>query len=253
MLGEFVDEYTIKCVDVFAMPQSGTGVSVEAVDPVFQQQMLEMLKQTNRPEMVVGWYHSHPGFGCWLSGVDVNTQQSFEALNPRAVAVVVDPIQSVKGKVVIDAFRCINPQLVMLGQEPRQTTSNVGHLHKPSIQALIHGLNRHYYSIAIDYRKSELEQAMLLNLHKKRWTDGLALQDFDTLAASNEKTLDQILTLAGAYAKWLRDEAQQSAEERAIANVGRREPKRHIGDHVDALLSDNISQCLGTLLDSVSF
>src|SRR6218665_3395366 len=52
-----------------------------------------------RPEMVVGWYHSHPGFGCWLSGVDINTQQSFEALSERAVAVVVDPIQSVKGKV----------------------------------------------------------------------------------------------------------------------------------------------------------
>ena len=33
------------------------------------------------------------------AGVDVNTQQSFEALNARAVAVVVDPIQSVKGKV----------------------------------------------------------------------------------------------------------------------------------------------------------
>lgn len=51
--------------------------------------------------MVVGWYHSHPGFGCWLSGVDINTQQSFEALSERAVAVVVDPIQSVKGKVNI--------------------------------------------------------------------------------------------------------------------------------------------------------
>lgn len=49
--------------------------------------------------MVVGWYHSHPGFGCWLSGVDINTQQSFESLSDRAVAVVVDPIQSVKGKV----------------------------------------------------------------------------------------------------------------------------------------------------------
>ena len=61
--------------------------------------------------------------------------QSFEALNPRAVAVVIDPIQSVKGKVVIDAFRLINPQTMMLGQEPRQTTSNVGHLNKPSIQA----------------------------------------------------------------------------------------------------------------------
>jgi 26S proteasome regulatory subunit N11 len=213
MLGEFVDDYTVRVVDVFAMPQSGTGVSVEAVDPVFQQQMLEMLKQTGacrrrwgdpdgttaagqwspraragdsrrapsptcthlhapqaslhppslrspagRPEMVVGWYHSHPGFGCWLSGVDVNTQQSFEQLNPRAVAVVVDPIQSVKGKVVIDAFRCISPQLLMMGQEPRQTTSCLGHLNKPSIQALIHGLNRHYYSIAISYRKNELEE-----------------------------------------------------------------------------------------------
>eukprot|EP00171_Calliarthron_tuberculosum_P016099 IDg16099t1 len=154
----------------FAMPQSGTGVSVEAVDPVFQTKMLEIpppMKQTGRPEMVVGWYHSHPSFGCWLSGVDINTQQSFEQLNPRAVAVVIDPIQSVKGKVVIDAFRLINAQMHMLGQEPRQTTSNVGHLHKPSIQALIHGLNRHYYSIAIAYRKNELEEHMLLNLHKK--------------------------------------------------------------------------------------
>ncbi len=56
MLGEFVDEYTVKVVDVFAMPQSGTGVSVEAVDPVFQTKMLDMLKQVGRPEMVVGWY-----------------------------------------------------------------------------------------------------------------------------------------------------------------------------------------------------
>jgi hypothetical protein len=60
--------------------------------------------------------------------------QSFEQLNPRAVAVVVDPIQSVKGKVVIDAFRSISPQRIMMGLEPRQSTSNVGHLGKPSIQ-----------------------------------------------------------------------------------------------------------------------
>ena len=43
MLGEFVDEYTISVVDVFAMPQSGTGVSVEAVDDAFQTQMMEYL------------------------------------------------------------------------------------------------------------------------------------------------------------------------------------------------------------------
>ena len=36
MLGEFEDDYSVQVVDVFAMPQLGTGVSVEAVDPVFQ-------------------------------------------------------------------------------------------------------------------------------------------------------------------------------------------------------------------------
>ena len=108
MMGEFVDEYTVRCVDVFAMPQSGTSVSVEAVDPVYQAKMTEMLKQVGRyvspcdlsvsdvlclltlachycsPETVIGWYHSHPGFGCWLSAVDVNTQQACSQLKPAS-------------------------------------------------------------------------------------------------------------------------------------------------------------------------
>ena len=70
ILGQFVGDYTIYCVDVFAMPQSGTSVSVKSVDLIFQTNMLDMLKQTGRHEMVVGWYHSgHPGFGCWLSTI----------------------------------------------------------------------------------------------------------------------------------------------------------------------------------------
>jgi len=253
MLGEFVDDYTVRVIDVFAMPQSGTGVSVEAVDPVFQTKMLDMLKQTGRPEMVVGWYHSHPGFGCWLSGVDINTQQSFEALNARAVAVVVDPIQSVKGKVVIDAFRLINPQQMMLGQEPRQTTSNLGHLHKPSIQALIHGLNRHYYSIAINYRKNELEQKMLLNLHKKKWTDGLTVQKFDEHSAHNEKTVQTLLELAKSYQKAVHEEGKTTPEKAAIANVGKLDPKRHLEVDVQSLMASNILQTLSAMLDTVVF
>jgi 26S proteasome regulatory subunit N11 len=78
-------------------------------------------------------------------------------LNPRAVAVVVDPVQSVKGKVVIDAFRNIDPQVMMMGVEPRQTTSNIGHIQKPALVAIAHGLNKYYYSIALNYRKNEFE------------------------------------------------------------------------------------------------
>lgn len=253
MLGEFVDDYTVRVIDVFAMPQSGTGVSVEAVDPVFQTKMLDMLKQTGRPEMVVGWYHSHPGFGCWLSGVDINTQQSFEALTERAVAVVVDPIQSVKGKVVIDAFRLINPNTMVLGHEPRQATSNLGHLNKPSIQALIHGLNRHYYSISINYRKNELEQKMLLNLNKKSWIDGLRLQDYNDHAKTNEATVKTMLDLANNYNKALEEEEKMTKDQLAIKNVGKQDPKRHLEENVDILMTRNIVQCMGAMLSTVVF
>ncbi|DAZ98999.1 TPA: hypothetical protein N0F65_011254 [Lagenidium giganteum] len=253
MLGEFVDDYTVNCIDVFAMPQSGTGVSVEAVDPVFQTKMLDMLKQTGRAEMVVGWYHSHPGFGCWLSGVDINTQQSFEALNNRAVAVVVDPIQSVKGKVVIDAFRLINSHLIMLGQEPRQTTSNIGHLNKPSIQALIHGLNRHYYSIAIDYRKNELEEQMLMNLHKNTWSDGLVLTRFEDHSAENENTVKNMLALTEQYNKRVQEEEEKTPEELEVLNVGKIDPKKHLESDVYDLMALNTVQCLGAMLDTIVF
>jgi 26S proteasome regulatory subunit N11 len=253
MLGEFVDDYTVKVVDVFAMPQSGTGVSVEAVDPVFQTNMLGMLSQTGRGEMVVGWYHSHPGFGCWLSGVDINTQQSFENLNPRAVAVVIDPIQSVKGKVVIDAFRIINTQLVMFGQEPRQTTSNVGHLNKPSIQALIHGLNRHYYSMPISYRKNELEEKMLTNVHKKGWTEGMKLQKFDDLQKNNEKLLKEMVDLAKTYNKMIQDEGKTTREKFAVQSVGKLDPKRHLEQDVEKLMNSNIDQTLGTMMNTILF
>lgn len=247
MLGEFVDDYTVRVVDVFAMPQSGTGVSVEAVDPVFQTKMMDMLRQTGRPETVVGWYHSHPGFGCWLSSVDINTQQSFEQLTPRAVAVVIDPIQSVKGKVVIDAFRLINPQTLMLGQEPRQTTSNVGHLNKPSIQALIHGLNRHYYSIAVGYLKGRGgqghgtstagessngqvggEEAMLMNLHKSVWTEALTMPDFKAEGDRTLEKLNKLVSLAEGYEKRVKEETELSKDQLRTRYVGKVDPKKRM-------------------------
>ena len=42
--------------------------------------------------MVVGWYHSHPGFGAFFSSIDRKTQQSF-FYKPFHVGLVVDPIK----------------------------------------------------------------------------------------------------------------------------------------------------------------
>ena len=212
--------------------------------------MMDMLRQTGRPETVVGWYHSHPGFGCWLSSVDINTQQSFEQLTPRAVAVVVDPIQSVKGKVVIDAFRLINPQTLMMGQEPRQTTSNLGHLNKPSIQALIHGLNRHYYSIGIQYRKTGLEENMLMNLHKSVWTEGLELPgSFEGERKRNEEGLKKLVDLAEGYQKRVREENTLSKDQLKTRYVGKIDPKKHIEELGQQLIEDNIVNVSRQMID----
>ncbi|KAJ6227340.1 26s proteasome non-atpase regulatory subunit 14 [Anaeramoeba flamelloides] len=213
MLGKFVDEYTVRVDDVFASPQIGTTTSVETHDNVFQTKMIEMLKQTGRGEDVVGWYHSHPGFGPWLSGVDMQTQQSFETLNKRSVAVVIDPVQSVKGKVVIDAFRLIPQQAFSFGKAPRQTTSHLGDLQPPSMVALVHGLNRYYYSMPINYRKNEFEQKMLLNLEKKSWIDGLNISSFENHSKNNSETLNQMIKLSKQYNFKLNKEKEEKEKE----------------------------------------
>lgn len=253
MLGEFIDDYTIKVVDVFSMPQSGNSVSVESVDEAFQAEMLELLSQTGRTEAVVGWYHSHPGFGCWFSGTDVNTQASFEQLHPRVVGVVVDPVQSVKGKVVIDCFRLIDQQSVAMGIEPRQSTANIGHLNKPSITALVHNLNRHYYSLPINYRKNNLEQQMLLNLHKKRWSAGLKMKSFSEQKKSNEDIIKEMANLAGSYNDLIKDEIKYSAEDLVVKRVGKLNPRQHLESETENLLHENIIQGTGAMLDTMVF
>jgi len=210
---------------------------------------MDMLRQTGRAETVVGWYHSHPGFGCWLSSVDINTQQSFEQLTPRAVAVVVDPIQSVNGKVVIDAFRLINPQTLMMGHEPRQTTSNLGHLNKPSIQALIHGLNRHYYSIGINYRKTGLEENMLMNLHKHVWTEALQMDDFREEGTKNVEKLKRLVDLAEGYEKRVKEESELTKEQLKTRYVGKLDPKKHLEDVGQQLIEDNIVSVSRQMID----
>jgi JAB1/Mov34/MPN/PAD-1 ubiquitin protease len=45
--------------------------------------------QVGRLENAIGWYHSHPGYGCWLSGIDVNTQMNNQKFTDPFAAVVV--------------------------------------------------------------------------------------------------------------------------------------------------------------------
>jgi proteasome lid subunit RPN8/RPN11 len=43
---------------------------------------------------IVGWYHSHPGQGLFLSQTDAETHMQFYQFSPYAVSLVVDPRSS---------------------------------------------------------------------------------------------------------------------------------------------------------------
>jgi len=48
-----------------------------------------VIMQVGRLENAIGWYHSHPGYGCWLSGIDVGTQMLNQQFQEPFVAIVV--------------------------------------------------------------------------------------------------------------------------------------------------------------------
>ena len=263
MLGDYIDEYTVKCKDVFSMPQSGTETTIESIDEGFQVKMTEMLKQTGHNEILVGWYHSHPGFGCWLSSVDINTQKTFEQQEPRTIAVVVDPIQSVRGKVVIDAFRTYGGAGLDLGialggvgggNEQRQTTSNLGEIKRKKGFSLKELRKTAYYSILIGYRKNDLEIQMLLNIGKSFWDAGFKLnKDSKKVDEENIKKIDDINKMSKKYVDWIEGEINKSSKDIYLESVGKYNPRDHIESTLEELVSDNLNCCLTNMLNNLVF
>ena len=137
----------------------------------------------------------------------------------------------------------------MVGREPRQSTSNIGHLNKPSIQSLIHGLNRHYYSININYRKTALEENMLMNLHKHVWTEALDMGDFRVGDKRNKDRLERLVSLSENYEKRVKEETELSKEQLKTRYVGKLDPKRHLEDVGQQLIEDNIVAVSRQMID----
>ncbi len=104
-----LSENTFHITDCFRLPVEGTETRVNAGDSAneFMVQFTELAEQTaHSSDAVCGWYHSHPGYGCWLSGIDVATQRLYQTGNDPFVALVIDPVKTAQnGRVEIGAFR----------------------------------------------------------------------------------------------------------------------------------------------------
>lgn len=69
-----------------------TEVSVKFHREGFEK-LFEKLDDLDFDYVIVGWYHSHPGYGCFMSAKDIDTQNRMFN-QPYHTALVIDPIKN---------------------------------------------------------------------------------------------------------------------------------------------------------------
>ena len=157
-------------VDSFIIPVEGTETRVNPHETsfLFMLDFLATSQEGGRLENIVGWYHSHPGYGCWLSGIDVETQRSQQLADPM-VAIVIDPHRSAAaGKVDIGAFRTY---------PTGQTPGSVSAARPPLPPGKMDEFGVHaneYYPLEVSLLKSRADAAMLDAMWNKYWGSTLA-------------------------------------------------------------------------------
>ena len=172
--------------DVYPLPVEGTEtrVNAQAEGYEYMVQYLECLKQVGRKEHIVGWYHSHPGYGCWLSGIDVATQSLNQNFQDPYLAVVVDPFKTVKqGKVEIGAFR----------------TFPENYKHEGEGKELgVH--SDRYYPLEVEISRSQVDTKIIDNIINESWQSFLS-QTNSQIAIELEKLHKRIDVIVDQFRK----------------------------------------------------
>ena len=76
--------------DVATTDLDATDVSVRFDRDAFEK-LFASLEEVGFRYVIVGWYHSHPSYHCFMSGTDVATQRSMFGQRVQS-AIVVDPV-----------------------------------------------------------------------------------------------------------------------------------------------------------------
>jgi len=136
----------------------------------YMVEVVEMAKSIGRPEHLVGWYHSHPGYGCWMSGIDCSTQQLNQQYQEPWLALIIDPIRTCSaGKVEIGGFRTY-PEGYKAPEDraSEYRTIPLGKVEDWGVHA------DQYYSLDVSFFKSSLDVRLLELLWHKYWVHTLS-------------------------------------------------------------------------------
>ncbi|PSK51965.1 COP9 signalosome complex subunit 5b [Elsinoe australis] len=198
MLGK-IEHETFIITDAYRLPVEGTETRVNAHQEAteYMSNFSEQGREAGRPENVVGWYHSHPGYGCWLSGIDVATQSNWQMYDDPFLAVVVDPDRTISaGKVEIGAFRCYPEGYVPAdagGSGTKGGEAAVGNAAVPMAKAADFGAHANkYYPLEVSHYKSGLDNTMLEALWNKYWVQTLSASPLVTQREYGTKQIEEV-------------------------------------------------------------
>lgn len=179
---------TFIVTDAFRLPVEGTETTVNAQDGANEYMVgyLQSCREAGKLENAVGWYHSHPGYGCWLSGIDVGTQAIQQQFSDPFLAVVIDPDRTISaGKVEIGAFRTYPEGFTGSAERDGYQTIPL---------AKIEDFGAHssrYYSLEVSHFKSSLDTHLLGLLWNKYWVQTLSQSPlFTNREYSSKQMLD---------------------------------------------------------------
>ena len=188
MQGKVIDR-SLVIMDSFALPVQGTETRVNAANEAneYMVQYIQDGEKVSRNEHAIGWYHSHPGYGCWLSGIDVSTQLMSQKFQDPFVAVVVsltscsttltaltlsqiDPNRTISaGKVDIGAFRTYPEDY----KPPGGGGSDYQSIPLSKIEDFGVHANQ-YYQLDVEIFSSSLDKELLGLLWNKYWVNTLS-------------------------------------------------------------------------------
>jgi len=222
---------SIVVLDSFPLPVEGSETKVMADDEkimVFMTNLSEQIELSYQ-ERLIGWYHSHPfdvkeHSNCFLSQTDIQTQLMWQrGLDPRWVAIVIDPLRSLQKKAPdFGAFRAYPPEYKPpKGETPEWTTKGTDALKQ---QRWGKAFDR-YYSMKVEIFTSKVGVSMLRDLSKKDlWIKALIGSDSEKHKSSTEgleEFVQDFISNEGLSRQQMIGEASaQSAIMRKAANLG---------------------------------
>ncbi len=92
LLGREESDGTLYVEDIDVGEQEATAVHVQLTDDALVQIVSRVANRSDNIS-IIGWWHTHPGLRAFMSPTDVRTQQTYQAMFDKAIAIVLDPLK----------------------------------------------------------------------------------------------------------------------------------------------------------------